>query len=401
MSTTLTETISAPQAPDIGYHPDEAKWRARTAQRLAQDPKLRSVPLPEGFPAKVEGPIVWEGKDWTDESQFVYRLSTAELKEINEALAHFKGLGVKKGYISKETFPLPTLGPKLYDLARELYEGRGFFVLRTIPVDEYSREDLVIVYAGISSHVGSDRGKQDSKNSVILHIKDLSPKHAKGASGIGYSAHTSDRQTFHTDQGDLISLLTLETAVEGGISKLASSSRVYNEIAATRPDLIHTLSEPWPIDRFGADPAYVMRPVLWNVDGNIIIQYTRRQFTGYSAQVRSPNIPPLTEAQAEALDTLQFTAEKFAYNMTLQKGDIQYISSLGLLHAREGFRDEEDHTRHLIRLWLRNTELAWKMPDILKPYWDRMYSLGPDQQEFPLEAELRTKHSGGLPPGAK
>ncbi len=87
-----------------------------------------------------------------------------------------------------------------------------------------------------------------------------------------------------------------------------------------------------------------MRPVLWNVDGNIIIQYTRRQFTGYSAQVRSPNIPPLTEAQAEALDMLQFTAEKYAYDMTLQKGDIQYISSLGLLHAREGFRDEEDHT---------------------------------------------------------
>ncbi len=91
MSTTLTETISAPQAPDIGYHPDEAKWRARTAQRLAQDPKLRSLPLPDGFPAKVEGPIVWEGKDWTDESQFVYRLSSNELQEINEALAYFKG----------------------------------------------------------------------------------------------------------------------------------------------------------------------------------------------------------------------------------------------------------------------------------------------------------------------
>lgn len=86
----IAETVLA-QQPDIEYHPDEAKYKARTARRLAEDPTLPNIALPEGFPAKVEGPIVWEGKDWTSEDQWVYQLSDAELKEIDDAITYFNG----------------------------------------------------------------------------------------------------------------------------------------------------------------------------------------------------------------------------------------------------------------------------------------------------------------------
>ena len=102
---------------------------------------------------------------------------------------------------------------------------------------------------GISSYIGSSRGKQDSTGSVLGHIKDLSVSHAYDKGGIGSTAHTTDKQTFHTDLGDLISLVVLQTAAEGGTSMLSSSGRVYNELASTRPDIIRTLSEPWPVDR--------------------------------------------------------------------------------------------------------------------------------------------------------
>lgn len=90
-TTTATETTPEAKQPDIEYHPDEAKFRARTARLLAENPNLPQTPLRAGFPLKVEGPIVWEGKDWTSEDQWVYKLSAVELQEINEALAHFKG----------------------------------------------------------------------------------------------------------------------------------------------------------------------------------------------------------------------------------------------------------------------------------------------------------------------
>ena len=95
---------------------------------------------------------------------------------------------------------------------------------------------------------------------------------------------------------------------------------------------------------FGGDPGYITRPLLFYEDGRVIIQYSRRHFTGYGIQKRSVNIPPITEAQAEALDAVHFLAEKYSLGLNFKKGDIQYINSMGLLHARDAFRDDEQHT---------------------------------------------------------
>ena len=95
--------------------------------------------------------------------------------------------------------------------------------------------------------------------------------------------------------------------------------------------------------RRGGDPPCKYRPLLFWEGGHAIIQYGRRNFTGFSELGRNPNIPPITEGQAEALDALHFLAEKFSLNINFQKGDIQYINSLGLFHARDAFIDDETH----------------------------------------------------------
>lgn len=121
-------------------------------------------------------------------------------------------------------------------------------MLRTIPVDKYSRADNVLLYTGISSYVGAQRGVQDAKGGVLAHIKDLTT--TQPLKTLGAPAFTTDKQVFHTDAGDIISLYVLQTAVEGGTSRISSSWKVYNELAETRPDLIKTLSEPWPFDGY-------------------------------------------------------------------------------------------------------------------------------------------------------
>ena len=90
LTTKMTSVDHDLNQPDIEYHPDYEKYLQRRARRLAENPKLRDVPLPSGFPKRVEGPIVWEGKDWTSEGQWVYRLSELEMKEIDDALAYFR-----------------------------------------------------------------------------------------------------------------------------------------------------------------------------------------------------------------------------------------------------------------------------------------------------------------------
>ena len=127
-------------------------------------------------------------------------------------------------------------------------QGAGSLSCCTIPVSSYSPEDNILIYAGISSHVAPLRGVQDLNAGVLAHIKDLSKSHS--AKTIGAPAYTTDKQVFHTDVGDIVALFALETAHEGGVSRISSSWRVYNELADTRPDLIKTLSEDWPFDGY-------------------------------------------------------------------------------------------------------------------------------------------------------
>jgi len=267
MSFTTTVTAAPPPGqPDIAYAPNYENYQARTTKRLKEGNLPTSVP--DGFPKQLNGDLVWEGDSVGQTYDWTYKLSEDQLGEIDRALHRFKGtwhwqlytphltqpgLGLSLGHISAETFPLPNLHSELRKLSDELHKGHGFFVIRGVNVDNYTREENAIIYVGISSHIASQRGRQDSKFDgkpaavVLTHVKDLSAGQDKSA--IGSPAYTTDRQVFHTDSGDIVSLFCLETALEGGASRIASTWRVYNELARTRPDLIHTLSQNWDVEK--------------------------------------------------------------------------------------------------------------------------------------------------------
>ncbi|EME86378.1 uncharacterized protein MYCFIDRAFT_89106 [Pseudocercospora fijiensis CIRAD86] len=394
--------------PDIGYAPDLDKYLARVNRRRATE--QLSHDLPEGFPKELVSDLVWDGKDIAQKYNVVYELNGAELDEIEAGLKHFKSLNKPLGFIDQDTFPLPQLHHALREISNEIHNGRGFKVLRGLPFAKHTREENVIIYAGVSSHVASIRGRQDHQfegrpaDVVLNHVKDMSA--SVEASKIGSPAYTTDKQVFHTDAGDIIALACLETAASGGESKLSSSWTVYNELARTRPDLIRTLAEPWAAENFsGQGQQYSLRPLLHYIPKSastperMIIQYARRTFTGYWGLPRSENIPPITEAQAEALDTLHFLAEKHAVTLDFQKGDVQYANNLSIFHARDAFKDTPEQQRHLIRLWLRDPEHAWPTPAALQGRWDHVYgNVTPENSIFPLEPRIRSSSAGKTKP---
>lgn len=81
----------------------------------------------------------------------------------------------------------------------------------------------------------------------------------------------------------------------------------------------------------------------------------------------------MTEVQAEALDMVHFTAQEHQLTMRLQRGDIQLVNNLAVLHARSQFNDTQDQKRHIMRLWLRNESLAWETPEGLRKTWHEKY----------------------------
>ncbi|KAH7072658.1 hypothetical protein BKA63DRAFT_48091 [Paraphoma chrysanthemicola] len=394
-----------PRQPDIGYKPDYDKYLARVKSRLATE-QLNST-LPDGFPAQLHSDLVWDNSDIASRYSWAYELSTEDVEELVSALQHFKSTGKSLGFVNRDTFPLPKLHAKLRDISNEIHNGFGFKVVRGLPVDKHTREDILVIYAGLASHIAPVRGRQDSQyegrpaDVALNHIKDLTATY--DASQIGAPAYTADKQVFHTDSGDIIALLCLEEAAQGGQSKVSSSWRVYNELASTRPDLIRTLAEKWPTEIFG-DPnhKFVNRALLHYTPSTatsperMIIQYARRTFTGFQGLPRSNDIPPLSEAQAEALDTLHFIAEKHALGLDFKKGDIQFVNNLSIFHARDAFTNSPQKQRHLVRLWLRDPELAWQLPEALKGRWDKVYAdVTPERQVWPLDAYIRSASKGG------
>jgi len=73
------------------------------------------------------------------------------------------------------------------------------------------------------------------------------------------------------------------------------------------------------------------------------MQFVRRALTGFGDVPRSIDIPPITEAQAEALDAIHFKGLDNSITIQFEPGDFQFLNNLNLLHSRNGFRDGEGH----------------------------------------------------------
>lgn len=55
----------------------------------------------------------------------------------------------------------------------------------------------------------------------------------------------------HVDTADVVALVCLQTAKEGGLSSWASSVSIYNTMLRERPDLVAALMQPLYVDRKG------------------------------------------------------------------------------------------------------------------------------------------------------
>jgi hypothetical protein len=308
----------------------------------------------EGLPPPVEGPAVWYGPDMAKRTEWVHALSAEDLGEIELAMRPLADAQADIARITKADFPLPKLAPKLARICNEVVNGRGFALMRGLPVDRWSIREAATAYFGIGSHFGNARS-QNAKGHVLGHVRDLGLNAAKDPTARVYQ--TRERQTYHTDSCDIVGLLCLKTARSGGASALVSSMTIYNEMRKRRPDLLLPLFEPLHTDRRGEVPAgqkpWHDIPVFNWYEGRLSALYARRYIE--SAR-RFPEVPPLTPQQTEALDLFDALAEDPAINlqMTFRPGDMQWVHNHTMLHDRTEFEDwpEPERKRHLLRLWL-------------------------------------------------
>ena len=304
--------------------------------------------------AKKESPSAWYGVDMAQrQSEWVTDITSDEVTELEAAAKNFLFSERDIAQIAAKDFNLPILGKKLFTLRENLLRGRGFAVLRGLPVHGYSERLSATMFYGIGCHIGHPRS-QNREGHVLGHVRDLG---VKGSDPNVRIYQTNERQTFHTDSADVVGLLCLKTAKSGGQSLLVSAATIFNEMQSRRPDLLELLLQPIATDRRGEVPdgekPYMLIPVFSNYKGYLTIFYQRQYIE--SAQ-RFEDAPRLTEQHVEALNLFDDLANDPMnhFSMNLEQGDMQFVHNHSLLHDRTGFVDwEEDaEKRHLLRLWL-------------------------------------------------
>src|SRR6478609_8635813 len=90
----------------------------------------------------VRGPSAWHGRDLRSrENEWIYQLSAGELAELDAATASVHARGLDIAEIRRADFPLPKLGPVLDRLRGEILNGRGFALIRGLPVEGHPVAD--------------------------------------------------------------------------------------------------------------------------------------------------------------------------------------------------------------------------------------------------------------------
>lgn len=311
---------------------------------------------------KVSGDMVWRPGMYADSTAYTYHLQPGEIKELETALHMFKSHELDGHEVNRANFNLPTLSNELQKLTHDLHFGRGFFLLSGLDLKKYSVEDSVILFLGISSHVGEQRAKQDDDGNMLVHLrhdKDFYPK-----PGEGPTRHSNKASPFHTDMfTDLLAFQVRGLAARGGGFKVAPSWRVYNELRASRPDLVDTLAAAdWHFASRGKLFPSRVRPLLFFHEGRPIFDFSRRPLRGKKKGLTQEPIAEMSEKQLEALEAIEKLAQDNQIYLDMKPGDLVFLNNHALLHSRDSFQDDEQHTRHVVRLWLKNTRLAWKLP---------------------------------------
>ena len=302
----------------------------------------------------IEGPSAWKGSDLSKRpEEWTYRLSPVEIAEVEAAVAGVRERGLDIGEIKREDFPLPTFGTALDRLRGDVLNGRGFVLLRGMPVEGRPMVDSAAAYWGIGTYFGNARS-QNAKGHLLGHVRDLG-LHTNDPNVRTYQ--TTERQHFHTDSCDIVALLCLKTAKSGGLSSFTSSMSIYNAMATKRPDLVARLFNTFPTDRRGEVPAgkkpYFEIPVYNDYQGYLSVLYSRPYIN--SGQ-RFPDARRLAPEDVEALDMFDDFANdaELRLDMSFQPGDMQFLHNHTIMHDRTAFVDwpEPERKRHLLRLWL-------------------------------------------------
>jgi hypothetical protein len=334
--------------------------------------------MPDGMtttPSRPRHRDGWLGRD-LDRDALYWDFTASHLAAIDALMACIEKTGLKFYEIRREHFSHPALDGDLALVLERIKTGPGLLIMRGFPVDKYDAERMQTVYWGVGTHFGIGVS-QSADGDYLGHVTNV----AKASRG-----YTTDRELhLHTDSAEIVGLLCVRDAKEGGLSIYSSSLKVHEVIAREHPEYLPVLELGFRCDRRGEEapeddpvtPYHV--PVFSTRDGVLSGRFVRGVIDKGAERLGET----LSTIEQEALACFEEVAARddVRFEVMLRPGEASFINNYEILHARTGFvdRDEPGEKRLLYRLWLEGRPPRPMAPEV-QLYQNRSGRMGVDKQ---------------------
>lgn len=238
----------------------------------------------------------------------------------------------------------------LAEIEREVMAARGFVLLKGL--DPALDDGMLNACYWVIVNLMGKPISQNAYGDLLCEVRDTGRKLGE-VQVRGYQ--TSGELKLHTDRSALVGLLCVRKARSGGRSSIASAVSVFNELLRQRPDCVEVLCKGLNYMNMeeGGDNG-LKRVPIFDIRANVLsCRYSRNTMT--TAML---NGAPFTDIEKEALDVLDRLAggPKLRLDMTLERGDIQFINNYTTFHARTEYEDHpESHLkRSMTRAWVHS-----------------------------------------------
>jgi Taurine catabolism dioxygenase TauD, TfdA family len=314
--------------------------------------------------APIRARSAWKPDDFPSPDAFSFTLTDAHFAAFDAMLAANRDARRNVEDVTARDFALDPIAADVAAWRDEVLRGRGFIVLREFPRERYTPDDLGMLFFGLGTHFGR-AVSQSSMGDRLGHVVDVGGKDRRER-----AYRTSRELTLHTDRCDVVGMLCLEKATSGGLSGYASAHTIYNDMLASRPELLDPLFTGFRYHRRGEEltgepvvtPYKV--PVLSESAGELSTVFLR----AYIEMAAKELGVPLTEHEVAALDCFEDVGRRddATLRFMLEPGQAIFFNNCTMLHNRTSFEDDgcAGRQRHLLRLWLMLDGLRPLTPDV-------------------------------------
>jgi hypothetical protein len=292
-------------------------------------------------------------------ADWLIALPPAAIEELDATVAQLRRHPLPLMLLEPAQFALAACHDAMGRVRATLDRGIGLAVVDGVPVERYSLEESRAVGWLLSSLLGRTVA-QKWDGTMVYDVRDT-------GRSLGYGVRrsvTNLELLFHTDgpwldaPPELVGLLCLHPAREGGVSRFLSLTTVHNEMRALHPRLLPRLYRPFCWDaqaEHHPEAEKFARQPIFTYDGQALVG---RLNSALIATGQALAGEALDEDGREAVAAVQALADspELWVEFTIQRGQLQYLNNRHFAHSRTEFRDADDAAlqRHLIRYWTRD-----------------------------------------------